>query len=193
MIYLARGNGASQAYFLDSPEYVELAGDILTHPEFVGMSRYTTHGYETRLKHLLSVAYYSLKVARLLRADPKTVLRGALLHDFYPYQRFKHEIKFKTQLRQHPQDALRHAEKFFELSLEEKAIISKHMWPFRGFPKAVSREALSVGLGDFFTSAFEGYYHRAWLKSKSRVKKVGQQARKIKKRASQTRRKHRAH
>jgi uncharacterized protein len=165
MVYFAKNIKESRAYFLDDATLRRYAQDILLHPEFTGMKHYTSHKHESRQKHLLNVAYYAVKIARFLRADLQTVTRASLLHDFYPYQRFRKNIKYREHLRQHPKDALAHAEALFPLSYTEKEIILKHMWPMvKGKPK--HREAAAVILSDVYASIFENFYHRAWQKSK---------------------------
>ena len=45
------------------------------------------HGDTTVLLHCLAVAYFSLRLAKLLRlkCDQRSLVRGALLHDYFLY------------------------------------------------------------------------------------------------------------
>jgi uncharacterized protein len=148
------------------------AGDILMHPEFYDMGKRTAHKYESRQKHLLNVAYYALKFSRISkRLDKRVVLRAALFHDFYPYQRFKKYTSYREHVKRHPREALKHAEEYFEVGPKETNIIVCHMWPWtRARPKY--REAVPVMLADNFAAIMENYYHRAWQMPKRGVKKA---------------------
>jgi uncharacterized protein len=178
MIYFARDLQQSYQFFVDDPVLMEFAGDILTHPEFIGMGEFYSHKYEIRFKHLMNVAYYAVKIARFLRGDVETTVRAALLHDFYPYQRYRKDTKYLKHLRIHPCESLANAQSFFAVSTEVGEIILRHHWPVtRGKPKHV--EAFSVVAADWFAATMETFYHRAWQKSKRGARIVTQKAKKI--------------
>jgi uncharacterized protein len=178
MIYLAKNLSQSYQFFLDDPVLMGFASDILTHPEFIGMGRFYSHKYEIRLKHLMNVSYYSVKLARFLRGDIETTIRAALLHDFYPYQRYKKETKYLKHLKIHPNESLANALNYFSLSTEVCEIILRHHWPLtKGKPKHI--EAFSVIAADWFVATMENLYHRAWRNPKLRVRVIKQKAKKI--------------
>jgi uncharacterized protein len=171
MIYFAKDIKRSRNHFLDDAKLMGYVSDILMHPEFSDMGSRKAHKYESRQKHLLNVAYYALKFARPFRLDERVVARAALLHDFYPYQRFKKYTSYREHIRRHPKEALRHAEEYFELTEAEKNIILCHMWPLtRQRPKYW--EALPVVLADNFASIMENFYHRAWQIPKKGARKA---------------------
>lgn len=173
MIYFAKDIEESYQFFIDDPILMEFAGDILTHPEFIGMGKFYSHKYEIRFKHLMNVAYYSVKLARFLRGDIETTVRAALLHDFYPYQRYRKDTKYVKHLQTHANESLANALNYFPLSTEVREIILRHHWPFsKGKPKHV--EAFSVIVADWFSAVGETFYHRAWQKSKRGVRVVSQ-------------------
>jgi uncharacterized protein len=173
MRYFAKDLQESYQFFVDDPVLMEFAGDILTHPEFIGMGQFYSHKYEIRLKHLMNVAHYAVKMTRLLRCDVETTVRAALLHDFYPYQRYKKDIRYVKHLKTHSAESLTNALNYFPLSTEVCEIILRHHWPFtRGKPKHV--EAFSVIVADWFAATVETFYHRAWQKPKRGVRVVGQ-------------------
>jgi uncharacterized protein len=183
MIYFAKDLRASYRFFVNDPVLMEFAGDILTHPEFIGMGRFYSHKYEIRLKHLMNVAYCAVKITRFLRGDVETTVRAALLHDFYPYQRYKKDIKYVRHLKTHPSESLANAKDYFNISTEVCEIILRHHWPFtKGKPKHV--EAFSVITADWFSAVMETFYHRAWQKGKNGARVIRQktknQAKKIK-------------
>jgi len=172
MIYFARDIKRSRNFFLNDSELMSYASDILTHPEFYDMGKRTAHKYESRQKHLLNVAYYALKFSRRSKKlDRRAIVRSALLHDFYPYQRFKKYTGYREHVKRHPQEALEHSMKLFELSDKERSIISCHMWPWAP-EKPSCKEALPVILADNFAAIMENFYHRAWKQPKKGVKKV---------------------
>jgi uncharacterized protein len=180
MIYFAKSLQQSYQFFVDDPVLMGLAGDILTHPEFIGMGRFYSHKYEIRFKHLMNVAYYAVKIARFLRGDVETTVRAALLHDFYPYQRHRKDTKYLKHLKIHAHESLTNAQNFFIISTEVSEIILRHHWPLaKGKPKHV--EAFSVIAADWFAATMETFYHRAWQKSKRRVRIVKQKIRRTKK------------
>jgi uncharacterized protein len=171
MIYLAKDIKRSRNYFLNDATLMLYASDILMHPEFSDMGSRTTHKHESRQKHLLNVAYYAVKFARPFHLDLEVVVRAALLHDFYPYQRFKKHTKYREHIKRHPREALKHAEEHFKLSEKERNIILCHMWPLvKGRPKF--KEAIPVILADNFAAITENFYHRAWQTPKRGVKKA---------------------
>jgi uncharacterized protein len=171
MIYLARSLKESRRYFLDDPVLMKYIGDIINHPEFLGVGQYLHHKYELRQKHLLNVAYYSRKIVRALRGDVKTVVRAAFLHDLFPYQREKDELKFIDHMQRHSYLALKNAEKYFELTGAERDLIGHHNWPFnKGRPK--HREGFALIAADTFCAWAENIYWRAWKPTARSAKKA---------------------
>jgi uncharacterized protein len=179
MIYFARDIKRSRNFFLNDPELMSYASDILMHPEFYDMGKRTAHKYESRQKHLLNVAYYALKFSRWFKnVDEKVVVRAALLHDFYPYQRFKKYTSYREHVKQHPREALKHARVHFKLNNKEKDIITCHMWPWNS-RRPICKEAVPVMLADNFVAIMENFYHRTWQKPKTKVKRVAVKTRRV--------------
>lgn len=60
---------------------------VLACPEVQSMRAFIQHGRVSCLEHSLSVAYYSYWLCRRLhlRVDGDSLIRGALLHDFFLY------------------------------------------------------------------------------------------------------------
>ncbi|MBW7571803.1 HD domain-containing protein [Caproiciproducens faecalis] len=125
--------------------------------EFVQqMGTYIQHANISCLDHSISVAYYSYCLCRKLNlnADCRSIIRGALLHDFFLYD--WHVTKNPKGLHgfKHPLTALENAEAHFTLNDCEKEIIVKHMWPLTITPPKC-KEALIVSLSDKFCSLIE--------------------------------------
>lgn len=93
------------------------------------MRLFTQHGDTSCYSHSLRVARYSYKTCRLLGLDCHSVVRGAMLHDFFLYNWRDRDMTAGEHLVSHPHTALQMAEKEFELSDLERDIIETHMWP----------------------------------------------------------------
>lgn len=112
------------------------ANDILENKYISKLKELAHHGDVTRLEHSMSVAYESFRLANALKlkVDLKSMVRGALLHDFFLYDLKKERIK--KHFTKHPYVAFNNAIKEFNINNIEKDIILKHMWPMTlKFPK----------------------------------------------------------
>ncbi len=109
--------------------------DLLHHPK-VAETRDHMHHSIPKHDHLLRSVRYSYRFARLLRADTRTCLRAAMIHDI--------DSRFGT-LTTHGAVAARWAAEQGETDEVCKAIVS-HMYPFG--PAPVSREGWVLVLAD---------------------------------------------
>jgi len=130
-------------YFLD------IARPIIEHEEYQKM-RIIPHHHGSVFEHCLEVAYLSYRMSLKLRLDAESIIRGALLHDFYLYKFKKREDKnllaeSYRHSRNHPKIAKQNAQKYFELNDKELDIIANHMFPV-GIPR--SYEAWITTLAD---------------------------------------------
>lgn len=114
-------------HILNDKKYNNIINNIMNNEEYQKIWERKHHN-TTRIKHCLRVSYYSYKVAKILNLDYRETARAGLLHDFYDYQTQTTKEKI-TDLRKHPQVALKNAEDNFVLSDKEKNIISSHMFP----------------------------------------------------------------
>ncbi len=132
------------------------------------MDRYLQHGNTSTLTHCLSVAYYSYRLALLLpmQFHYKSLIRGAILHDFYLYDWHIPDKSHKLHGFVHPRFALSNARHYFSLNSVEEDIILKHMWPLtlRTFP--CCPEAFLVSIVDKVCSLAETLYIPIQPKSK---------------------------
>lgn len=110
------------------------------------------HGDVSVYAHVCSVAQASLSVADVLtragvRVDRSSLLRGALLHDYFLYD--WHDSKNGHRLHgfSHPYTACHNAEADFDLTPRERNIIRHHMFPFVPIPPTC-REAWIVCIAD---------------------------------------------
>ena len=119
---------------------------------------YIQHGTTSVFRHSVSVAYLSYYLAQKMHApvDTHSLIRGALLHDYFLYdwheKRKGHHFHGFT----HPGTALRNAEKEYELGDIERNIIARHMFPLTVVPP-MCREAWLVCLADKYCAVKETF------------------------------------
>ena len=89
------------------------------------------HDEVTCYDHSILAAWLSIRIAEYshCKIDMKSLMRGALLHDYYLYD--WHAVNDRHRLHgvYHAERALRNAERDFLLSNIERDIIVKHMFP----------------------------------------------------------------
>lgn len=129
---------------------------LLSYPEIREMAQYTQHGDTTCLAHCLAVTYASYRLAdRLnLHVDKSSLIRGALLHDFFLYDWHDKSAHRHFHGFIHPRVALDNALRLFELTEIEKDIIAHHMWPLTPIPPH-TKEAYIVNFMDKWCSIKE--------------------------------------
>ena len=136
--------------------------NIILSPEAQEMKKFTQHGKTSVFEHCLAVAKFSLLYAYFIErtlkieVDKDSLVRGALLHDYFLYD---WHIKGKAEGIHgfsHPRTALRNADRDFELNDIERDIIVKHMFPLT--PHLPSfRESVIVGLADKWCAIAETF------------------------------------
>ena len=121
-----------------------------------GLSAFVHHGNATRYTHSVAVAYVSSKIADLLRipCDKKSLIRGALLHDYFHYRWQDDPKKYRLHGFTHPKTALKNAEQDFRLTPIERDIIKKHMFPLTLRPPCY-RESYLVSAADKICAVYE--------------------------------------
>jgi len=118
--------------------FLEIALPVMKHQEYQKMKQ-IPHHHGSVFNHSLAVAWLSYRIALRLKLDVVSIIRGALLHDFYLYKYKKREnknflIEGLRHSRNHPRIARENALKYFELNHREVDIISNHMFPM-GLPR----------------------------------------------------------
>ena len=135
-------------------EFVELTRELLDSEQVRMMGRWKHHGPVTTLDHSLFVAFSTYRVARMLRLDVRSAVRGALLHDLYLYDSRDKSAHPGNQCFDHPRFAARNAAALTPLTPKEKNIILSHMWPLGGaLPRSL--EAWMVDLVDTICAGLE--------------------------------------
>ena len=110
---------------------------------------YIQHGSTSVYEHSVKVAYTSLYFARRFRLniDEKSLIRGALLHDYFLYDWHENDPSHRLHGFTHPKRALINATADWNLSDRTQNIILRHMFPLTPVPPAC-REAWLVCLAD---------------------------------------------
>lgn len=128
----AGGRGATGAFDRQLPElFFEQAGDILRSEGFQSEKNYRQHGQVSCYEHSIDVALLSVRLARRLpfKFDMRSLVRGALLHDYFLYDWHQADRSHRFHGFIHARRALENAERDFTLSPLERDIIVKHMFP----------------------------------------------------------------
>lgn len=115
------------------------------------------HGTCSVYKHSVSVALESISIADRLgvHVDYKSLVRGALLHDYFLYDWHTHKNKIPfTHGFTHPFTALKNAKEDFNLSRREIDIITHHMFPLIPLPP-LTKEGWIVCLADKLCAVHE--------------------------------------
>jgi len=132
-------------------DYAAIVAPLLAHDDVQSMHSFRHHD-RTALTHSLSVSTLAFSMAKRLGLDSVSVARGALLHDFFLYDRRADKVPF--HLNRHARVALRNARARFRLNLVEQDIILAHMWPV-GRPFYSYRESALVSFVDKLVSVRE--------------------------------------
>lgn len=118
--------------------FEELASPVVASARVGQMARYVQHGETSTLEHALAVAYLSLALARRLglAVDEPSLVRGAILHDYYLYDWHDHEAAPDSWHGfTHPGHALANAQRDFpDLTARERDLIAHHMFPLTPVP-----------------------------------------------------------
>ena len=140
-----------------SREGTDLLKECLAELEREGKLRqernYMQHGTTSVYEHSIKVAYISLyAVERMhLRVDRRSLVRGALLHDYFLYDWHENDKSHRLHGFFHAGAVLRNAVRDYELNRVERNIIARHMFPFPPHYK----EAWIVCMADKFCAGSE--------------------------------------
>lgn len=127
--------------------------DIILTDEAQMMKNFIQHGKTSVFEHAISVAKYSVITALWLESrfgvevDYKSLIRGALLHDYFLYDWHDKHVFHNLHGFTHPITALNNAVRDFNLNSIERDIIRKHMFPLTLIPPK-TLESLIVCFAD---------------------------------------------
>ncbi len=115
---------------MHDPEFQHLIHAIVHSDEYQHLKRQRHHLVTSVYDHSLKVAYllYRHHKRYRLKTDLYELVRGALLHDYYLYDRQKKT--HKRHLTRHPKKALQNAVIAYpNLTRTERDMIGRHMFP----------------------------------------------------------------
>lgn len=123
---------------------------------FLDTISYVQHGDISVFEHCIAVAYMSARIARRLnlKVDKRTLVRGALLHDYFLYDWHEKDKSHSLHGFRHPRKAMENASQDFVLTEREKNIILRHMFPLTVIPPTCV-EAWVVCLADKICASTE--------------------------------------
>ena len=128
--------------------FFENIKDIISNENFQSMKKYIQHGKTSVYTHSLILAYICYKKSlKYKNIDRRSLIRGALLHDYFLYDWHLPRIINKRKGLHgynHPKVALNNANNDFKLNKKEKNIIRSNMWPLTFFHMRLSKEAWLV-------------------------------------------------
>lgn len=103
---------------------------------FLQTINYKQHGNISIYEHSIAVAYTSCRIACKLHlnVDYVSLIRGALLHDYFLYDWHDRDNGHRLHGFFHPGKALKNAREDFELTTIEENIILRHMFPLTLIP-----------------------------------------------------------
>lgn len=145
---------------LIDPFFDYVAKSIVENPLFESLQNYIAHSNYTVYDHSLDVAVRCYKYAlekNFKNVDLASLIRGALLHDFYLYDWHHHHEGHMLHGLRHPGFAVRNASKAFNLSKKEKNIIHAHMFPALPFVIPFYKESRIIIKMDRRSAYFETF------------------------------------
>lgn len=120
-------------------EFEELVRDIVSSEEYCKMKEYKHHMHGNTYDHSVRVAYlcYLHCKRKNKNVNLKELVRGALLHDYFLYNRHTKEEYVNGLIHNitHPKRALENAIRHYpDLTQNEQDMIRRHMFPLTPVP-----------------------------------------------------------
>ncbi|WP_455543911.1 HD domain-containing protein [Intestinibacter sp.] len=130
-------------------DFSKTMNELHTKSRFPLTKDFIQHGDVSVYEHCIFVAYMSYIIANKLnlKVDKKSLIRGALLHDYFLYDWHDKNKPVKLHGFKHPKIALKNASEDFALNKKERDIILHHMFPLTIAPPN-SKEAWIICLAD---------------------------------------------
>jgi len=155
----------------EKDEFQHWFKSLYNDPRILFMDGIPQHRGSTTYEHTIQVAKLAYRMARKLpfRIDIKSMLRGAMLHDYFLYNWRTDREKLKGHGHNHPKIAAKNAARDYDLNKKEIHIIECHMWPINLFHFPYGWEAFLVSLSDKIIGTKEALTSKAY-KDKHRSK-----------------------
>ena len=130
--------------------------DILAFPRMQSEKNFRQHGKYSVYDHSLNVAVFCVKMAEKhgKNIDMRSLVRGALLHDYFLYDWHIADKSHRFHGITHPNTASRNAQRDFYLNSKEINMIRSHMFPLY-FVLPHFRESFILCIADKICAAEE--------------------------------------
>ena len=132
----------------------ELGGDILSSEGMQKSKHFIQHGDVSVYQHCFSVAVRCVLKAQNKKVDLRSLVRGALLHDYFLYDWHVADSSHRLHGIHHAKTALKNAERDFTLNKIERNMIRSHMFPL-GFVLPLYRESRILYFADKYCAVQE--------------------------------------
>ncbi|MDR3334440.1 MAG: HD domain-containing protein [Treponema sp.] len=131
--------------------------------KFAECKQFIQHGTVTVYEHSIAVAALSFTIGELFRnVDLESLVRAAVLHDFFLYDWHVPENMWSLHGWTHPVTAAENARRFFGISDKEYSLIRTHMWPYTLLHPPQYPEGWIICLSDKIVSAQETLFRQKW-------------------------------
>ncbi len=144
----------------NNEQFQNAVSSVLENENMQLTKTFTQHGNVSVFGHCMAVAAYSKSLADKLgiKYDSDSLVRGAMLHDFFLYDWHEtSDIGDGLHGFAHPYTASKNAIREFRLSPRELDIIRKHMWPLTLTKLPKYRESWLVCAVDKYCSLLETF------------------------------------
>ena len=136
-----------------------IVSDILNSKNMEKQKEFIQHGDVSVYEHSLRVAYLSIKIVSKfhLRVNMRSLIRGALLHDYFLYDWHIKDKSHRLHGFTHPKTASLNAQQLCKINKSQQLIIESHMWPLTITKIPKSKEAILVCLLDKYAAILETF------------------------------------
>ena len=147
----------------ENSEFNNQINYLLNDDNIKKMKSYIQHGNTNTYAHVINVAKLSFIINKKLNlhCDTDSMIKGAMLHDFYLYDWHEkdeeRDKKYGLHGFSHPEVSLTNAKKYFDINENEENIIRNHMWPLTITHIPKSKEAWVVCIADKIVSLIETF------------------------------------
>lgn len=151
-------------------EIVKNAEDILYSETMLSTKKHLQHGNTSVYDHSVSVAVTSLYLADEyhVAVNRRSLIRGALLHDYFLYDWHDRPKEYRPHGFTHADTALKNAQRDFQINELEAEMIYCHMFPMNILRVPLHKESMILCIADKIVGSKETFGNFASL-----VKKVG--------------------
>ena len=114
------------------------------------------HGTFSVFDHSLFVTSMCIRISKMfkIKVNEKSMIRGALLHDYFLYDWHEPTKQKKLHGFKHPKIALENAKKEYDLNKIEQNMILRHMFPLTLTPPKY-RESVILCISDKLCATYE--------------------------------------